>query len=206
MLKTLGKLLGFTYDGEAEQRLSPIQQKLEYLLSDFNLETDSYIRNKVESNSDRWIDIIDILNLEDFKRNDATDTEIIHCAENSRNLEADNQNNRIRSKKPFSSDPNRINRTIRVSGLNLDATADLQRNFFDSIFSSVENVFLQNKLEDHHLVYTGVTIVELGSEAEAKEAEEKGIEYGDGVLKVERMSQIANRLKQKTPKKSPRKA
>ena len=208
VLNTLGKILGFTHDPLTEKRLHPIQQKLEYLLSDINLESDSTIRNKIEEDPDRWIDVVEILKFEDFKKNQVTDTEIIHCAESSRVLEADPERNRIRTMKPFKEDPERLNRCIRVSGLNSDATLDLQREFFESLFSSVENVFLQNKRTEDGLVYTGTTIVELGSAEEAKEAAEKGIAYDDGVLDVVVMSDYKEKLKEtkeKTPKRSPRK-
>ena len=207
VLNALGKLLGFTHDEESEKRLSAIQQKLEYLLSDINLEHDSKLRSKIESDPDRWINVVDITELPDFKKFNVTDIEVLHCAESSRNLEADNLLNKIRTKKPFQEDPDRNQRCIRVTGINLDATAFLQREFFESIFSSVKNVFLLNKRDEDGLAYTGTSIVELGSADEAKEAVEKGIAFDNGVLDVILLSDYEKQLKQakeNSTKKSPR--
>ena len=209
VLNALGKLLGFTHDEEAEKRLSAIQQKLEYLFSDINLEKDSELRSKIESDPERWVDVADVTEMPEFKRFEVTDIEVLHCAESSRNLEADNLLNKIRTKKPFKEDPNRNERCIRVTGINLDATANLQREFFESIFSSVQNVFLLNKRDEDGFAYTGTSIVELGNADEAKEAVEKGIAFDNGVLDVILLSDFEKQLKQakeKSPKKSPKRA
>ena len=204
VLRALQSFFGFTHDSELEHRLQPISVQIEYYLSDQNLETDKTMRKLVEENPDRWVDTAFIADCQRMKMNKVTQDEIILCAQHSPFLEADPILQRIRSVKPFVSDPRRSYRTISVEGINKDAELDLQRQFFDSIFKDVRAVHPFYKIVDKNLEYSGRTYVELGSEEEAKMAVSHGIAFGDGVLKVQLLSDIEQRTKEQQSKKKER--
>ena len=201
VLRALQNFFGFTHDSELEHRLQPISVQIEYYLSDQNLETDKTMRKLIEEDPGRWIDAAFIADCQRMKMNKVTQDEIILCAQHSPFLEADPILQRIRSIKPFVSDPRRSYRTISVDGINKDAELDLQRKFFDSLFSDVRAVHPFYKIVDKNLEYSGKTYVELGSEEEAKMAVEHGIAFDNVVLKVELLSDIEKRVKEQQQSK-----
>ena len=201
VLRTLQNFFGFTHDKELEHRLQPISVQIEFYLSDQNLENDKKMRELIESNPDRWIDVSFVADCQRMKINNVTPEEIILCAEHSPFLEADPITQRIRSKIPFVSDPRRKYRIISVDGINTDAGLDLQRQFFDSLFEDVRAVHPFYKIVDKNLEFSGKTYVELGSEEEAQKAVEHGIAFDNGVLKVELLAEIENRAKEQQSKK-----
>lgn len=208
ILRALQSFFGFTHDTELEARLHPVAVQIEYYFSDQNLENDEVMKAEIAKNQDRWVDVAFIADFPRMRINNITPEEIIMCAQNSPYLEADPIHQRIRSVKPFESDPRRKYRIIFVQGINTDAELELQRKFFDSIFHDVRAVRPFYKIENKALAFSGKTYVELSSEEEAKEAVEKGIEFDGGVLKVELLADLEEKRKeekQKSPKKSPRK-
>ena len=208
VLRALRGFFGFTHDHELEQRLQPIAVQLEFYFSDQNLENDKVLRKEIEKNENRWVDVVFILEFPRMKISKVTAEELILCAQNSPFLEADPIYQRIRSVRQFESDPRRKYRTISVQGINTDAGLDLQRKFFDSLFNDVRAVHPFYKISSKELVYSGKTYVELGSEDEAKIAVEKGIEFGDGVLKVELLADFEKRKDEEMKKaeSSPRRS
>lgn len=204
IMKAFQNFFGFSHDSELEAKLWPCRHQIEYYLSDLNLETDKVFREQIEADPNRYISINFIMDCPRIKKLNLTPDDICDIAESSPFLEVDpiRTNYRIRSVKPFVSDPRRQFRSIRVSGINNDAPDHLQRKFFESMFSDIRAIHPYYKLDDNQLVYSGTTIVELGSEKEAKKAVDNGIEFDGGLLDVILVSDFEEKMKEQKKQKN----
>lgn len=227
ILSVFAKALGFTkpadsvseseveedaYWGIDNPREQLLREQLEYYFSDANLEKDANFRAEIAKNSERYVSVDYIMNCNRVKQMRVTPEEILSAAGGSLYIEADMTRRAVRSQKEFVSDPHRSERTLRVTGFAADVPQFSQIEFFKSIFPRDElRVNLLRRFDNGEFVFTGTTLLELESIESANLALERGIEYGRGELKIVRLSEYEEMLKnqkkpQKKEKRSPKKA
>lgn len=194
-------------DNPKEQLL---REQLEYYFSDVNLERDVNFREEIAKNSDRYVSVDYLMRCNRVKQMKATPEEVLAAAGGSTYIEADMIRRAVRSQKEFVSDPQRSQRTLRVTGFAADVPQFSQIEFFKSIFPKDDlRVTLLRKQEGEEFVYTGVSLLELETIESANLALERGIEYGKGTLGLVRLSDYEAQLKHqkgnkknRTPKKA----
>jgi lupus La protein len=186
-----------------------LREQLEYYFSDVNLENDTNFKEEIAKSDERYVSVGYILGCNRVKQMGSTDQDILQAAASSPYLEADFEARAIRSKRPFVSDPQRSSRTLRVSGFGPNVPQHAQLEFFESIFpGSVRRISLVRAHRRDTFQYSGTSIVELDSVDLAKRAVENGIEYGNGLMGVELLSEYQSKARQNTPnsaeKRTPR--
>ncbi|EAY00800.1 hypothetical protein TVAG_231400 [Trichomonas vaginalis G3] len=212
-MKAFASLLGFSHDVSREAKLRPYKYIIEYLYSDFNNEKNPEIQKKIEESQHNFIDIGVFDNIPIIKKlSGALEPEDkLDAMQAIDFFEVDTTAHTIKLKKPITPDPRRKYRTIRVSGIDREAPTHLQYQFFKSNNLDVRAMYPCYTIDGDEVVYSGTTIVELGSEGEAKIAALSKIEYAGGLLDVtvfsdyqEKLQNQRNEQKEET-RRSPRK-
>lgn len=188
---SFARCLGFTKDSsdssdeEGNGRSVMIRESVEFYFSDINLEDDLGMRKAIEDAPEGAVPAAFIAGLQRLKVLNATEDDVVYASAASPYLEVNYGQKTVRSVVPFTPDPRRPLRILRVEGFEEGATQSLQREFFESLGNvNVVRITLHRIEREGSYVYTGVSYVELGSEAEAADLAKHGIAYAGGLLNV----------------------
>ncbi|KAH0787187.1 La domain containing protein [Histomonas meleagridis] len=193
MIKRLGSL--FALDKEAEGKsddfemtdiMQSAKDQIEFYLCNTNLDNDEFMREQVLKTKDRYVNVNVFMNCKRIKQIGITSDDLLLACSHSHFLEVDMNNQRIRSKVPYSKDVRRKFRSVRVCGLNKDITVDNLYDIFIAEAEEPESIIFQYTLnDDGDRIFTGSAIVVFFSEAAADQALAAPLYDGDKKLSLE---------------------
>lgn len=180
-----------------DERLNMIRYQLEFYLSDINLDSDKVFYDAQDENG--FIDLNFILKSPRLKRLKATSQDIICSVAHSIYLELNQEQNKVRSKIPYVSDPHRSGRTLKISGFENDLPDFTIRTFLKSILPE-GTMLMQLAPKNGEIQFTGSVLYEISDFATAEEIVRRKIAYGNSTLDVELLSDIQKNLSDQKPK------
>ena len=192
-LHFLAKLFGFTkdptdmYDGEIPSNYKPdpkidiIRYLLQNYFSSFYIDCHESFYDEIKKSDEGYVSIEYFLKCAEIQEMKATAQDLIDAASSSLYLETDGA--QIRSKIPYSPDPNRLQHSIHVSNFENDTPDFYIKQFIEFIpnFKPIKSMVMGlYKNFDGQYSFSGDVYCELNSEENAKLAAERKLTDKDG--------------------------
>lgn len=166
------------------KKVTKVKKQMEYYFSDSNIENDSFLRNLIFENPERYVQISVFFTFNKIKSFDVTQDELVYACYKSRNLQLSPDGTMVRSKTPFKTDPMRKHRIVNVTGFDVDESIDSISSIIASQVSCKVNrvELVRSSARQGARKFNGEANIELSCGEEASRLSQTGVQYKGSVL------------------------